>query len=519
MLTLYRAGLLEWLWMAAGLSCLSAAAWLAAGRRLLWKRGAAARLTWGFAYPLACVYFKLAQFQAYESMFDSAVMVNLAWNVSHGFGLTSSLLGGVSYWSVHFAFAYALLSPILRLWPAATPFFILHGLAVGSVPLCAYLLARGRDGREDLGWLAALLAAGHPLVCGVLGAVLDNSSYALPLFLWAAYCWETQRRKSAVVLALLMLSARETIPFLFAGLGAYAFAAAEGRRARAGGAMLVAASAAAWLCEFSVIGAARAASAVQADYWVLFASLGGARGAVLESLWRRPWLVAAALVWPPLKLWHVAKTLLSLALLPLDSGAALLPVAAVWLPQQLGNSASNFHRLIGHQGAYVAGPALWAAIRGLRRFDGRLGGRGRELLAAAVLATAACGFFATMQFRLPAGALPSSWSRTGPRAVAAVPEGAAVWSDNFFATHLAARRFIKVLPLGPDAYFESGAFAPDAVLMSRHWFARTSPAVAAHVLDAVKSRGLAPVFSEEDLVVFSRPAAQDVSGGRPGAGR
>lgn len=506
MLALYRAGVLEWAWMLAGLSCLAAAAWTLSGRLVPWKGGAAARLAWGAAYPLVCVFFKLAQYASRESMFDSATMVNLAWNAAHGHGLTSSLLGGVSYWSVHFAFAYALLSPVLWFWNGAAPFFILHGLALGSVPLCAYLLARGRGGREDLGWLAALLAAGHPLACGVLGAVLDNGSYALPLFLWAAYCWETERRKAAVVLALLTLSTRETIPFLFAGVGIWAAVAAEDRRGRALGAALAAASVALGVWEFSVVSAAKAASAAPIDYWVLYPALGGSRGAVLESLRSRPWLAAAALAWPPAKLWHVARLLLSLGLLPLASGLDILPMLAAWLPQQLADASSNFHRLVGHQASYVAGPALWAATRGLRRLDARLDERGRGRLAAWVLAAAACGFFSTAQFRLPPGALPSSWVRTGPRAVAAVPDGAAVWSDAFFATHLAARRFVKALPMGPDPSFDAGAFAPDAVLLSRHWLAAAAPEIVDRVLAAIKSGGLALVFSEDDLAVFSRSA-------------
>jgi len=503
-LNLYRAGILEWTWFAAGVACLAAAAWTASGRTLKWKDGVA-WAAWGAGAPLLFAFFKVAQLRARESMMDSAVMINLAWNAAHGRGLTSSILGGVSYWSVHFAFAYALLSPILRIWPSPTPFFLLHGLVLGSVPLCAYLLARGRDRRADLGWLAALLTVGQPLVCGILGTVLDNSSFALPLFLWAAYCWESERRRTAALLALLTLSTRETIPFLFVGLALYAWANARERRTRLLAAGAVAGAAALWFLEMAVIGRAKAASAFPFDYWALYPSLGGSREAVVANLTRRPWLVPASLVWPPAKVWHVARTVLSLALLPLASGAAAIPMIVVWLPQQLGDAASNFHRLVGHQASYVAGPALWASIRGMRRLDAGADARGRRFLAAWVLAVAACGFFLTAQFRLPPGALPSSWALSGPRALAAVPPGDAVWSDYFFATELAARPFIKVLPLVPDPNFDHGSFEPDTVLLSRHWLARADPAVTAKVLGVVKSRGMSPVFSEDDLIVFSRP--------------
>ncbi len=503
---LYRAGVLEWIWLGAGLASLAAAAFAASGRRFLPERRAAAWAVWGAGVPCLFAWFKLAQFRAHESMLDSAVMVNLAWNVAHGHGLTSSLLGGVSYWSVHFAFAYALLSPVLLLWPSPTPFFIVHGLALGSVPFCAYLLAR--RGRTELGWLAAALVVGHPFVCGILGTVLDNSSFALPLFLWAAYCWETGRRRTAVVLALLMLSTRETIPFLFAGVGAYAWTIAVDRAGRRRAAALIAASAAVWLLEMRVIESAKAASGVVFDYWALYPSLGGARDAVVRNLWRRPWIVPAALVWPPLKIWYVLKVFLSLALLPLFSGAAAIPLLAIWLPQQLGDVSSNYHLLVGHQASYVAGPAFWAAIVGLRRLDARLDAGGRRRLAALVLAAAAWGFFTTAQFRLPPGSLPSSWEAAGPRAVAAVPPGDAVWCDYFFATHLSARRFIKVLPLGDDPSFEAGRFEPDTVLLSRHWLARAAPAVSSRVLGTIKSRGLVPVFDEGDLIVLSSPKTQ-----------
>lgn len=504
MLNLYRAGALEWTWFASGLACLAAGARLASGRRLAFPPPAAAWALWGAAFPLACVLFKLAQYAAHESMLDSAVMINLAWNAAHGHGLTSSLLGGVSYWSVHFAFLYALLSPVLFAWPSPVPFFVLHGLALGSIPLCVFLLAGGDDRRDDLAWPAALLAAGHPLFCGVLGAVLDNSSYAAPLFLWAVWCWGARRRAAAVVLALLTLSTRETLPFLFGGLGAYAWTLARSARERAAAAAFAAAAAAVWLAELSALRAAQARAGVLVDYWALYPALGGARHDVLRNVLGRPWLVAAALVWPPVKSWHFVRTMLSFGFLPLAAGAAALPMLAVWLPQQLGDPATNFHNLIGHQGSYVLGPALWAAVLGLRRADAALGETGRRRLAGGVLAVAACGFFAA-RFHLPAGALPSSWDEEGPRAVAAIAPGDKVWSDVYFASHLAARSEIKALPLGDDPSFTRGRFEPDSVLLSRHWLARAAPEVTADVLKTVRERGLVPVFTGPDLIVLSRP--------------
>jgi len=444
----------------------------------------------GLLLPALFALFKLAQFHRFELMWDSGVMANLAFNAAHGDGLTSSVIAGRSYLSVHFAFTVALLAPLVRLWPSTAVLALAHGLAVGSAAYAAYRLGWKVCGGPWAGWMIALLAASHPFFHDIEGSVLDNSIFALPLFLWGALAWESGRRGWALLCALLLLTTRETMPLLFAGLGLYGLLRTDDRRARAACLGLIALSAALLFAELKIIERAREGFQGQ-DPWHLFKASGGSPVAVLL----RPW----ALAWPPGKLLPLLKALLGLGFLPLAAGATLLPAFLLWLPQGLADGGTMYNALIGHNAVYVFGPLVWACAHGLRRL-----GR-RAWLAPVLLAVSGVGFLRSARFLMPPGMNPAAWRQAGPRAMAHIPPDAPLWCDEFFLPHLGMRRQVKSLMRTGDPYFEPGLFSPERVLYSEHWARLTEPAVRERVFSELRERGFIEVFREGDLVVLADP--------------
>ncbi|MBI5242394.1 MAG: DUF2079 domain-containing protein [Elusimicrobia bacterium] len=518
---------MEWAWALAGLLCLACAV-IFALRPGLWARAEEKPETWqgartsdlwaalifGLALPGLLVLFKLAQFFRFELMWDSGVMANLAWNAAHGHGLTSSVIEGRSYLAVHFAFTVALFAPLIWLWPSVAVLVAAHGLAVGSSAWAVYLLGCRVCGRSSSGWLLALLACSHPFFHDITGSVLDSSIYALPLFLWGIWAWESGRRPAAALCALLILTTRETLPLLFFGMAAYGLLLSKERGARLLCAAMMGAAALALVGEQAIIRKA-AAGWNGLDQWKLFDHLGGSPSAVLSGAVLRPWRLAQALVFPASKVLLVARVLLEFAGLPLAAGAAALPAALLWLPQQLANHGSMYHQLIGHNSVYIFGPLLWACAWGLRKLSSRLKPQGRALLAAWVLASAGAGFLRSARFLLPEAMNPAHWRTAGPRAIAAVPPQASVWCDEFFLPHLGMRRYVKSLLRSDDPYFEGGLFVPDRALVSTHWIRLAAPRRRDAVMGFLRERGFIEVFREKDIVVLANPKTLGKEGGEP----
>jgi len=513
--------LMDWTWALGGAACLALASLCALGENSfasLEKKSTGTLLrsrAWGLGFPGLIALFKLAQFHSYQSMWDSGVTVNLAWNALHGYGVWSSVIADRSYFSVHFAFLAALLSPVLLLWKSGAALAAVQGFAVGSSILAFHLLV-GRETKDPLTpWIASLLALSHPLYQAVVGAVLDSSVYALPLFLWSAYFWESGRKDAATVFGLLLITTREQVPFILVGAGLYAFSRARGRdRWLPTG--LIAASILLWAAETAVIHLAQAGWARGVDYWNTYRDLGGSREAVLGALLREPWRFALALFLPPAKLWTPLRVLFHAAFLPLAAGTALLPALLAWLPHQLAPADSAYHALNAHASVFVLGPLLWAAAKGVGRVSAKIAERHRRFFLAALLGVSACGLLGSGRSFYYPGLIPSSWRTAAPKAFARIPEAASVWCDEFFLPQLGLRRYVKTFPQRlPDSFFEPGLFLPDRVLLSLYWAQRADRASRDRILRFLKQRGFVLLFSEQDLLVLANPATLGKEGGPP----
>jgi hypothetical protein len=509
--------LLEWLWLALGSGCLAAALLLAL--RPAWHDRLESRLAapkarrkllafFAVVAPAAAVAFKLAQYAAFQTMGDTAAAANSVWNFAHGYGLIDSPHGGMPGMAIHFAFTLALLAPLIRVWGSTAILIAAQGLAVGSAPLAVYLFMEARTRRPLWAALAGLLAFSSPLLHWPLYAMLDNSVFALPLFLWMAYFWEIGAPRRASAFALLLLTTREQIPFLFFGFGLSRLARAGTRRAEIARAFaIMAASVLLWFTEMAVIRRALGGRAQTFDFWSGYTALGGSRDAVLATIVHRPWLLAWTVVHPWSNLALIGRNFLENGLTSLAAGPALFPLLAVWAPQLLADPGSLFHHMREHYASFIAGPLLWTAAIGAATLLRSAKPARAPMLAAWLLAVSGVDFLRCGTRLLPRGTFPPSWSADAPRAIALIPPDAKVWCDQFLSPQLAMRRSIRILPEAANRFFDDEAFVPDRVLLSLHWIAKAEPEYRDRILGALRKRGFAPVFQGSDLILLAPPPA------------
>lgn len=499
---------LEWCWALMGLASLLLAAFCALRpaeierldvrlKRL--ELGPWPDAIFGLILPGLLALYKAAQFSAFHSMADTANMLNVAWNTAHGDWMFASSMGGRSYLSVHFAFIIALLSPLLRLWASPLALILPQGAAVG---LSGWAMYRGaRSLRPGLpAWLAAALLISSPLFHGTAITFLDSVPFAPVLFLGACAFHERGRNIAAGACLAALLLTREQAPMTLFGVAAAFIAAGRNSRARALGGGLMAAAIALWFGEMALIERYRAGMNFY-DKWGFYRNLGGSLSGVLHTLVSDPLRIARSLVWPPVKAEIAARTLLSFGLLPLAGGAAVLPAAATWLPQQLADSSSTFMRLEEHYGSMLLGPLAWSAATGLQTLWARPERRVR--LAAVAALAIGINFLQSASFSPPIGVLPSAWVEAVPKITRCIPPQASLWVDEYLSPHFALRRQLRILPFWTSPVFESRPFQPDRVLLSRYWLMKADPAASAAVFKRLA--GYHAICTQADLVVLARP--------------
>jgi uncharacterized membrane protein len=468
----------------------------------------------GLFFPALLALGNLARFRIYYLTADSAIAANLAWNVAHGFGLRSEILGDLSYFTVHFAFTVGLFAPFLWIWNSTGVLAVAHGFLLGLVPPTLFALAKRQSDSKLVPWLIFLLALAHPSFQELAGTVLDNSLYALPCFAAAAYFFETDRAALGTLFVLLMFSTREEVPFVSFGIGLYLVFRRLRPRRRAGTA-LMAASVLIWLAEMKIITWARH-GASNYDAWNYFNEFGGSQEAVAAHALARPWDFVIALFSPPAKLLPVSRVLSHTAFLPFFAGAAFLPALFVWIPHQLAPLGTDFQGLRGHYSSFVLGPLLWATLKGLISLYKRCAPDHRRSLIAILLLVASWGFLTAPGFFAPeVHVIPKAWETAAPKALERIPPDAAVWCDAFLAPHLAMRRYIKILPRAPREFgFENDLFLPDYVLLSEYW-ARINAPASGRILDFLRERGFEPIFRDADLVILADPKRNRAGGAEP----
>ncbi len=479
------------------------------------KRHPRGILAAGMYLPFVLAFGNLARFRIYYLTSMSGVSANLAWNVAHGYGLRTAVYGDQSYFASHFAFAVCLFSPLLWIWNSAGALAFAQGFLLGTVPLFLFGLAKRLSRSDLLAGIMLLLCLAHPSFQELTGTYVEDSVFAVPFFIAAAYFFETERPALGALFGILMFSAREQVPFISFGVGLYLYFQRARPKKRAGAA-LIAASPLIWFLEMTVISRAQrhlnCPWVGNASLWDYFKALGGSPRGLLMHAVTRPWDFVIALAVPSTKLLPVLRILSHVAFIPVLSGAAFLPAIIAWIPNQLARPSTAYQGLRSYYSSFVLGPLLWATLHGLIQIREHSDTNRWRRTAAVLFAVAGWGFFAAPSFySSDVRVIPKAWEESVPKALALIPTNASVWCDPYLLPHLAMRHYIKVLPGSRDCAFERNLFLPDYVVMSTYW-ARLSYPYSEILLHLLRRKNFRLLFREGDLIVLANPV-------RPAPGR
>lgn len=350
--------------------------------------------------------------RAFESgRFDLGNMTQAVWSTAHGDVLSVTDVNGeqITRLGSHFDPILAALAPLWWLWPSPEALLVLQAvaLAAGAIPL--YLLAR----RHLPDRPAAAIAGAYLLFPPVQWLTVSDFhpvALATPLLLAAWYFLDAGRLWPFALLAAAAIATKEHVGLAVAGLGAW-YALDRGERRRG-----------------AVIAVGAGAVAVVAALVVVpyFAPAGGA----FESRYEDPSLDGR-------DLGYVARLLLPLALVPLGAPAALLAA----LPELILNALSSVRTQTSvqtHYAATIAPALLVATVFGVRRLGPRAA---YAVLAAAVAGAVALGPLGRVETRADAH------DAALRRAVALVPDDAAVSATNALGAHLSARERVLSFPV------------------------------------------------------------------------
>ena len=403
--------LVEALALAGWLAALLANAWPLDSTILPDSGSSPARRTWLLALAAVVAYTLIAtaiNWARYHNLLvphgDSAMYEEHLWNTWHGKGFRSYLDDGRLFLGEHPQVVHLLLSPLYWLWSSHLLLELCESAALAVGALAVLRMTRRETGSDHLALalaIAYLLAFPvHFLDIAIDGKTFRPISLGVPLLLWAIERWESGNRRSALVLLLLTLTAKEDYCLVVAPLGAWwAWTARSSQQpGNRNWGILIAAATTTWLLLvlLLVIPAFRGDEPHYARY---FGELGGTPGEILQAAVTRPGLLLSK--WfSPRAVFYALALLLPVGFLPLMARGRLavgLPIFAMLCllefstGQASGQAVVPFH----HFHAPLVPVLYWAAASGLGELarhhsqtqtPGRAATRGGYL----ALAAAAC---------------------------------------------------------------------------------------------------------------------------------
>ena len=378
-----------------------------------------ARLVWLAAAVFAAVFATLAilRHRAFASgRFDLGNMTQAVWSTAHGDVLSVTDVHGeqISRLGSHFDPILALLAPLWLLWPSPELLLVVQAVAVGLGALPVFWLAREHLEHE----LPAAALAGayllYPPVQWLTVSDFHPVALACPLLLYAWWFLDQRRLLPFAACAAAAIATKEHVGLAVAGMGVWY---ALRYRLRTGTAIAAAAGLAAIVAALVVVPHYAAAGT-----------------SAFESRYDDPGLDGRDLS-------YLASLLLPLALLPLAAPLALV-AAGPELALNLLSSTVTQTSVKTHYGATIVPPLLAATVYAVDRLGERLAyvAAGAALVGAIVLGPVG---------RIDIGAGPHE--AAARRAVALVPNDAAVSATNGLGSHLSARRRIFSFPVLREA--------------------------------------------------------------------
>ena len=467
------------------------------------------------AYAATFIPLSLVRHQGFfTARYDLGNMTQAVWSASRGelFRVTDPDGLRVSRLGSHVDPILGLFAPLWRIWPHPEMLLVVQVLAVATMAVPAFLLARFwlNDDR-----LAVAFAAVTLLLPAVQWATVFDFhpvTLAAPLILWCIWAAVAGRYVTLAVLAALAAMTKEQVGLALVILGAWMMISLGRRRA---GAILAVASLvwtaiAVWVIipHYNTTGG----NAFLSDR---YGDLGDGVGGVLKTLVTRPWDAVAVAASADNGVYLLA---LLVPLLALSLGAPLLAAGALPdLVLNLLSSRPEQHRIEYHYSAVIAPFLVAAAIRGLASLRDRqrpvwvrrhLLSSGRVavvLVGATVVSGYVLGPLPFWQ-HVPGGSRVRAEQFTVPpraallrQAIALVPDDAVVSAGNRIGGHLSDRRTILAFPAIGNATFvvvdAARADIGDELRPAEH---------ASRVAGLRRRTDFAPIFERDGVVVFRR---------------
>ncbi|QDT92098.1 DUF2079 domain-containing protein [Gimesia algae] len=153
---------------------------------------------------------------------DSAMYEEHLWNLSHGKGFRSYLDQGL-FWGEHIQFIHLFLLPLYLIWPSHLTLELCEtvALAAGAIPLYRMAVRHSSSTTAGKAMVAAYLCY-FPLQ--FLDIAIDLKtfrpiSFGVPVLLFALEALELKRWKTAAILLMLTLTAKEDFAIILGPLG------------------------------------------------------------------------------------------------------------------------------------------------------------------------------------------------------------------------------------------------------------------------------------------------------------
>ncbi len=421
------------------------------------------------AYAAVFIPLSLVRHRGFfTARYDLGNMTQAVWSASHGelFRVTDPDGLRVSRLGAHVDPILGLFAPLWKIWPHPEMLLVVQTLAVATIAVPAFLLARRWLGDDRLAVAFAAIALLLPAVQWATLFDFHPVTLAAPLILWCIWAAVADRNVTLGVLAVLAAMTKEQVGLALAILGVWMIVSLGRRRA---GAILAVASLAWTAIAVGVIIPHYNTSGGNAFVADRYGELGDGMGGVLKTLVTRPWDAVSVAASADRGVYLLA---LLLPLAALSLGAPLLAAGA--LPDLVLNVLSSRpeqHHIEYHYSAVIAPFLLAAAIRGLALLSDRTRPRWlqRSLASSRVVAAVLIGSVVVSGYILgplpfwrhvPGGSHVRAEQFTVPPraallrdAIAMVPGDAVVSAGNQIAGHLSDRRAILAFPVIGNAAF------------------------------------------------------------------
>ena len=180
-------------------------------------------LAWALVAVYIIVYSvaSILQHEAFRTnVWDLGLFEQIMWNLSHGYGFQSSVIG-FNFLGDHLAFSLVLLAPLYWLVPHAWTLLIIQSVIIGAGGIAAFRFAERHLPNPYL----AVCATTVYLTLPILGYANLFDFHVEPLaataLMFALNLMEEERWRWVIVLLVIALLTKEEIPLVIAVFGVY----------------------------------------------------------------------------------------------------------------------------------------------------------------------------------------------------------------------------------------------------------------------------------------------------------